>query len=107
MEKRLYLATRQVRDNRIVILTLFVLTSLLWPFTLLLFSGDVEVNPGPDSVEGTLNNSSDDVSVTSFELLSNHFSIIHLNIQSIVPKMDIIKSEADSYGVLLFSESWL
>ena len=70
-------------------------------------SGDVEVNPGPDSIEGILTNSGDDNSVTSLELLSNHLSVIHLNIQSIVPKMDIIKSETDSYDVLMFSESWL
>ncbi|MCG8033361.1 MAG: endonuclease/exonuclease/phosphatase family protein, partial [Candidatus Thiodiazotropha taylori] len=70
-------------------------------------SGDVEVNPGPDSVEGTLTDSRDDASVTSFELLSNHLSIVHLNVQSIVPKIDSIRSEADSYDVLVFSESWL
>ena len=33
--------------------------------------------------------------------------IFHLNIQSITPKMGIIKSEADAYDVLIFIESWL
>ena len=31
----------------------------------------------------------------------------YLNIQSIVPKIDIIRSGYDAYGVLVFSESWL
>ena len=40
-------------------------------------------------------------------MLFNHLSIFHLNIQSIAPKMDIIRSEADAYDVLIFTESWL
>ena len=40
-------------------------------------------------------------------MLSNHLSIFHLNIQSVVPKMDIIRSEADADGVFMFTENWL
>ena len=40
-------------------------------------------------------------------MLSNHLSIFHLNIQSLLPKLDLIKAEADAYDVLVFSESWL
>ena len=68
--------------------------------------GDIEVNPGPDSVEDS-NSSSETLSATSFETLSNHLCIFHLNIQSIVPKIDIIRSESDAYDVLVLSESWL
>ena len=57
---------------------------------LTLLSGDVEVNPGPDSVEDT-SFTSDDQSVTSFETLTNHLSVFHLNIQSLVPKIDIVR----------------
>ncbi|MCG8044650.1 MAG: hypothetical protein N0E48_03020, partial [Candidatus Thiodiazotropha endolucinida] len=32
---------------------------------------------------------------------------MHLNIQSIIPKIDIIRCEAQSYSILVFSESWL
>ncbi|MCG7864732.1 MAG: endonuclease/exonuclease/phosphatase family protein [Candidatus Thiodiazotropha taylori] len=69
-------------------------------------SGDIEVNPGPGSVDGSADSSSN-ISLNSVEMLSNHLSILHLNIQSIVPKMDLIKCEADAYDVLVFSESWL
>ena len=72
---------------------------------MLLLSGDIEINPGPDSVEGSFS-SCDTLSATSFETLSNHLSIFHLNIQSSVPKIDIIRSEADAFDVLVLSESW-
>ena len=32
---------------------------------------------------------------------------MHLNIQSIVPKLDLIEGEASAYDVIVFSESWL
>ncbi|MEW8545738.1 MAG: reverse transcriptase domain-containing protein, partial [Candidatus Thiodiazotropha sp.] len=66
----------------------------------------MEKNPGPSSVEGSADSSTNS-SFSSVEMLSNHLSIFHLNIQSIVPKLDLIKCEADAYDVLVFSESWL
>ena len=90
------------------LLVLIHLTSdlILWGSMMILLSGDVEVNPGPDSAEDT-SFTSDDQSLTSFETLSNHLSVFHLNIQSLVPKIDIVRSEADAYDILVFSESWL
>ena len=41
------------------------------------------------------------------DMLSNHLGIFHLNIQSIVPKIDMIRSEANANDVLIFTESWL
>ena len=32
---------------------------------------------------------------------------MHLNVQSIVPKTDLIKCEAQTYDILVCSESWL
>ena len=48
---------------------------------LILLSGDVEVNPGPDSAEDT-SFTRDDQSLTSFETLSNHLSVFYLNVQN-------------------------
>ena len=62
--------------------------------------------PWKGSVDGSAD-SSLNVSFNAAEMLSNHLSILHLNIQSIAPKMDLIKCEADAYDVLVFSESWL
>ena len=85
--------------NCLMLLIVAVLTS--WIIFLTLLSGDIEVNPGPDSVEGSTDSSLDS-SISSMEMLSNHLSIFHLNIQSIVPKLDLIKCEADAYDVLVF-----
>ena len=60
---------------------------------LILLSGHVAVNHGPDSAEDT-SFTSDDQSLTSFKTLPNHLSVFHLNIQSLVPKIDIVRSEA-------------
>ena len=85
---------------------IFAIDLVLWTFTLILLSGDIEVNPGPDSVVSN-NDSNCTISASSLDMLSNHLSIFHLNIQSIAPKMDIIRSEADAYDVLIFTENWL
>ena len=77
-----------------------------WLYCLIVLCGDVEVNPGPDSVDGSTDSSLNST-ISSFELLSNHLSIFHLNIQSIIPKLDLIKCEVEAYDVIVFSESWL
>ena len=41
------------------------------------------------------------------EMLSKHLSILHLNIQSLLPKIDLIRSESDAYDIMVFSDSWL
>ena len=80
---------------------------LLWLSTLLLLSGDIHPNPGPDSVETDTSISSIPSSLSSFDMLSSHLSIMHLNIQSLLPKIDVIRCEAHAYDVLVFTESWL
>ena len=32
---------------------------------------------------------------------------MHLNIQSLVPKLDLVEGESLAYDILVFSESWL
>ena len=69
----------------------------LWLLCLLLRSGDIQPNPGPVSV------TSIDSSISSVDLIedfSNHLSIMHLNIQSILPKIDLIKCESHVYDIL-------
>ena len=74
--------------------------------SLVLSCYDVQSNPGPDAVDGSID-SVTSCSSSSIEYLSNHLSIMHLNIQSIVSKLDLIEGEASAYDVLVFSESWL
>ena len=78
----------------------------LWLIDLLIQSGDIHPNPGPDSVNSIADFSSSSSEI-SLHTLINHLSIMHLNVQSIVPKMDLIKCEAQAYDILVCSESWL
>ncbi|CAG2200316.1 unnamed protein product [Mytilus edulis] len=68
---------------------------------LLLISG-IEPNPGPLTTESSFssNSSQDDV-------FKNAVSFMHLNIQSIVPKLELIAAEYSCHELLSFTESWL
>ena len=66
-------------------------------------SGDIELNPGPSIHSDSLN-----TSFVSYAGLTNSgLSIMNLNIQSLKPKIDILTVEAQSYDVLVFTETWL
>ena len=39
--------------------------------------------------------------------LSSHLSFVHYNVQSIVPKLDLLSSELFDFDILSFSETWL
>ena len=77
----------------------------MWLNNLILLSGDIYQNPGPAS--GSSQTEGSFSSLDSRELLSNHLSILHLNIQSLLPKIDLIRAETDSFDIAIFSESWL
>ena len=76
---------------------------------LLLRSGDVEANPGPefsgsDSAPSSSTSSSFSSSNT---ILQENFSVVHHNIQSLLNKFDILESELRSFDVAFLSETWL
>lgn len=73
---------------------------------LLILSGDIHPNPGPASVDN-LADSLSEVSDSSLAALNSHLSILHLNVQSLLPKLDILSCEAEAYDILVFTESWL
>ena len=79
---------------------------LSWVIDIILLSGDVHPNPGPDSVS-SLAETSTSSSISTLGALYNHLSIMHMNIQSILPTLDLIKCESIAYDVLVFTESWL
>ena len=74
-------------------------------YILLLLSGDIHPNPGPASCSNASESSSS--SSISHEQLSSHLSIFHLNVKSLLPKIDLIRAESELYGIAVFSESWL
>ena len=65
-------------------LSFFILVVATWMSLILLLSGDVELNPSPGSVEGDSDSSNDN----AFEILANHLSILYLNVQSLLPKLN-------------------
>ena len=78
----------------------------------LLIIAGVETNPGPnpptDLITDVLSSMSD-LSITSSisAIFSSSISFLHLNIQSLVPKLDLITAEYADFDILSFSESWL
>lgn len=81
-------------------LVLFFISQLL-----LAMSGDIEINPSPLSDSFSLDNSP---SACSYINLTNSgFSIIHLNIHSLKPKIHFLTVEAQPYFILVFTETWL
>ena len=89
----------------ITCLSLLLISVLLsWVIDLILLSGDVHPNHRPDSVS-SLADTSTSSSSSSLGVVSNHLSIMHMNIQSILPNLDLIKCESLAYDVLV--SSWL
>ena len=92
---------------RLVLLKLPTVLMLLWLYLLIYRSGDVHPNPGPTSPisdDSSIRSSSD----SSFlGIKSNHLSFVHYNVQSVLPKLDIISSELSEIDILAFSETWL
>ena len=67
---------------------------------LLINSGDIELNPGP----GTSQN---DTGSVDDSLISNYYSVVHYNIQSILNKVDLIGSELRNFNIICLTETWL
>ena len=92
-----------IYSNIILFSSVFALLAL---HLLLLQSGDIHPNPGPSSVASDISDSSASSILNSLNL-SRHLSFVHYNIQSIVPKLDILTAELSDFDILAFSETWL
>ena len=84
---------------------LFTVCFLAWLIRLLLLSGDLQPNLGPTSTSSA--NDTSFSSSDSQEILANDLSILHLNVQSLLPKIDVIRVESVTYDIAVFTESWL
>ena len=58
-------------------------------------------NPGPES----LSSLSSDSSFQS--VLHDILNIVHMNIQSLLPKLDILETEMQYYDIVVLTETWL
>ena len=69
---------------------------------LLIRSGDIELNSGPNLLESESDSiTMDDVSI------SKYFSIVHYNITSVMNKIDLIGAELNNFSVICLTETWL
>ena len=71
-------------------------------------AGDIHKNPGPSSTTSESSISSiSSGSASSYLNISRHLSFLHYNIQSILPKLNLITAELSDFDILAFSETWL
>jgi hypothetical protein len=67
-----------------------------------MLSGDIESNPGPSSQSTSISSASSiDECITQFT------SFMHLNVQSLVPEIDLLNVELQKFDILCFTETWL
>ena len=84
-----------------------LLTNSLVVLLILMLSGDVHPNPGPLSTSRTSSISSVTSSVDSDIDLKHYFSFVHYNVQSLLPKLDILYTELNDFDILAFTETWI
>ena len=73
--------------------------SLFWLYLLIALSGDIEINPGPETSPCT-----NDINLSLFE---QNFSVVHYNVQSLQAKVDQLQMELYHFEVIALSETWL
>ena len=105
-----FLPGKMYKSNRVFTYHSFITFSsvlaVFWLIVLLLQSGDVHPNPGPDSLlsDSMSDSSSSASSVPNISALSKHLSFVHYNVQSIIPKLDVLYTELCDFDILAFSE---
>ncbi|CAC5395320.1 unnamed protein product [Mytilus coruscus] len=74
--------------------------------------GGIETNPGPhqrsdDNDDHNISFESVSESNSLREMFSTSISFLHLNVQSLLPKLDLIVTEYEDFDILSFTETWL
>ena len=94
--------SRQVKVKGVKFITYFEFLIIM---SLLLFkSGDIEPNPGPDLQETDTSSCTNDLDE---QVITNNFSIVHYNIQSLLNKVDLIGAELINFDIICLTETWL
>ena len=88
----------------LICLLFAVINFSTWLTSLVLaLSGDIHPNPGPSSTSSNTSN----FSISDYLNAPNHLSFVHYNVQSLLPKVDLLMAELSSFDVVAFSETWL
>ena len=83
-----------------------VINFSMWLCVLLLnISGDIHPNPGPST--STSSSFASSVDMSGILRSPNSLSLVHYNVQSLLPKLDLLVAEFSSFDILTFSETWL
>ena len=93
--------TENEKFSRVMLFSLYIANSFAL-FLIILLSGDVHPNPGP-----SFNHSNESLSSSDSIHYSSNLSIIHINIQSLLPKLEILEAEMQQHDILIFTETWL
>ena len=96
------------RNNYLLTKTLIgcFMESLFWLYLLIVLSGDITINPGPENVDlsSSCSSCTTDINLSLFEL---NFSVVHYNVQSLLAKIDQIQMELSHFDAIALSETWL
>ena len=96
---------QKLNDLLINICTLCIVFNVLF-----LLSGDIELNPGPVSVEALSDASSSNYTLHNCSDILNsklNLSLVHLNIRSLLPKLDHLSVELQNYDIVALTETFL
>ena len=80
--------------------------SLFWLYLLIVLSGDIEINPGPESVDlsSSCSSRTTDINLSLFE---QNFSVVHYNIQSLLVNVDQLQIKLSHFDIIELSDTWL
>ena len=111
-KSRIFISNTQDKKYKILMLGCIPFFSfcrsvfVVWTGSLILLSGDIHPNPGPDN-GNHLDHSSGSRDIYNFLNLPNHLSTVHYNVQSLANKVDVLISECSYFDLVSFPETWL
>ena len=91
-----------------LLLSLSSTVLITWRLFLLFLSGDIHPNPGPvmpHSPNSSTSSSNSSLSLPDPISLCQNLSIVHYNVQSIFPKLDVLHTELIDFDILTFTET--
>ena len=93
-----------VNYTRNILSSMYYMLSVI---TMLLIISGIELNPGPIENRTFFSNSSTSRVSNIHKYMTNSVSFLHLNVQSLKPKLDLISAEYGHFDILSFTETWL
>ena len=96
------------RNNYLFTITILgcFMESLFWFYLLIVLSGDIEINPGPESVDLSSSCSSCTTDI-NLSLFGQNFSVVYYNVHSLLAKVDQLQMKLSHFDVIALSETWL